>query len=130
MTKQKMLDKAAFKRLLQQYSGRIVQHIPVTKLTSNLNGEETLSDGTSEYIKVHFVKTKNSYDFDKAGFIEKGDAVMLSDIDDDVNKDDKIIVNGETFRVKEALDVAGVFDYNNMAGTEYVYTACNLFLLS
>ena len=126
---QNVLSTSDFNRILDDYAGVQVSHTPVTKTTSNVSGQEALADGTPANIKCYFMRTGQNWDFEKAGFFEKGDAVMLAKVSDAVAKNDKITFKGSVYRVKEAFDVPGVFDSTG-SGSSYVYTACNLFLIS
>jgi len=56
---------------------------------------------------------------------------MLSKYEDSVQKDDKIVIDeNDMYYVKERYDVPGIFDPTGTTDneTEYIYTACNLFL--
>ena len=125
---QNVLTVADFDRVLDNYTGRVVSHIPQVKTTSNITGQETLTDGTAVNIKAHIFRTNQNWDFAKAGFLEKGNAVMLSKYADSVGKDDVISMEGDKFRVRESFDVNGVYDSTG-SGTSFVYTASNLFLI-
>lgn len=124
---QKVLTQSDFEAMLDSYAGRQVSHIVVTKTTSNISGQESLSEASPVNIKAYFMRTAQNWDYQKSGFFEKGDAVMLAQIPAGVTIDDIIIVEGEKFRVKEAFDVPGVYDSTG-SNSIYVYTACNLFL--
>ena len=124
---QNVLTVSDFDRILDDYAGVQVSHTPITRSTSNVTGQETLTDGTPANIKVYFMRTEQAWDFVKAGFVEKGDAVMLAKVADSVVKDDKITFKGSVYRVREAFDVPGVYDSTG-SGSSFVYTACNLFL--
>lgn len=123
-----ILSVADFNQILDSYAGRTLSHIPVTQSTSNITGEEVLTDGTPVNIKCYMIKTGQNFNYQEMGFMEQGDMVGLFKISDSVAKDSKITINGEVFRVKEAFDVPGVFDSTTTA--TYVYTAANLFLVS
>jgi len=125
---QKVLTTKDFNQILDNYAGRTISHIPVVQTTSNITGQETLTDGTAVTIKAYFMRTGQSFDFQKAGFLEKGDAVVLAKIVDNVVKDDKITADSRTYRVKEAYNIPGVFDSTG-SDTEMTYTSCNLFLI-
>ena len=130
MAKQNILSVKDFNNILEDYAGQRVQHVPVTKTLDNLSGQETLTEGTMVYIKAYFMRTSQNWDYAKAGFIERGDAVLLSKYDDSVGKDDLIILNDVgTCRVKEVFSVPGVFGMDQTSDTEYVYNTCNLFLV-
>jgi len=123
-----VLTVADFNAILDDYAGRTVSHTPVTLSTSNITGEETLSDGTPGNIKCYLMKTSQNFDFKEFGFMEQGDMVGLFKIADSVDVNDKVTVNSEVFRVKEKFDVPGVFDSSTDA--TLVYTVGNLFLIS
>jgi len=126
---QSALSVKEFDSILNNYSGRQVTHIPVVRTTSNISGQETLTDGTAVIIKAHFMRTSQRWDFEKAGFLEKGDAVLMAKYADNVVKNDKITVEGNDYRVREAYNVPGVFSSTG-SGTSYTFTSCNLFLIN
>jgi len=122
-----LISVADFNAILDQFAGRQVAHYAVTLTTSNISGHETATYAASATLKAYFMKYKNPWDFQKAGFIEKGDAVMLAKAADGVKKDDRVVVDTETYKVREAFNVPGTFDSTG-SGTTAVYTACNLWL--
>ena len=126
---QSALSVKEFDSILNNYSGRQVTHTPVVRTTSNISGQETLTDGTAVTIKSHFMRTSQRWDFEKAGFLEKGDAVLMAKYADNVVKNDKITVEGNDYRVREAYNVPGVFSSTG-SGTSYTFTSCNLFLIN
>jgi len=126
---QKILSKNDFQRILDSYAGQLIKRIPITKTTNNNSGEETLTQGTPVMIKAYFMRTGQRWDYQKAGFIEKGDAVLLAKYEDRVSKDDLIVQETSgTCRIKELYDVPGEFGMQSASETKFVYTACNLFL--
>jgi len=125
---QNVLTVADFDRMLDNYAGRQITHTPIVKTTSNISGQETLTDGTSVTIKAYFMRTNQLWDFEKMGFLEKGNAVMLAKYADGVVKNDKITADGNDYRVKEIFSVPGVFS-STSDDTSFVYTAANLFLI-
>ena len=125
---QNVLTVTDFDNMLDNYAGRQITHTPIVKTTSNISGQETLTDGTSVTIKAYFMRTNQLWDFEKMGFLEKGNAVMLAKYASSVVKNSKITVDGNDYRVKEAFNVPGVYDSTG-SGTSFVYTACNLFLI-
>lgn len=124
---QKVLTARDFNRILDSYAGRQLSHIPIVKSISNMTGQETLTEGTAVSIKAYFMRTGQNFDYGKQGFLEKGDAVVLSKYADGVTTNDIIEVEGNKFRIKESFHVPGTYDSTG-SGTEFVYTACNLFL--
>ncbi len=124
---QTILSANDFDAILDDYAGRTLPHTPVVQTTNNITGEETLTDQTNVNIKCYVMKTGQNFNYQEMGFLEQGDMVALCKVADSVGVNDKITVNSEVFRVKEAFDVPGVFDSSTTA--TYVYTACNLFLI-
>ncbi len=123
-----MLNADDFNQILDEYAGRTISHIPVVQTTSNLTGEETLTDQTAIDIKCYVMKTNQSFNYKEVGFIEQGDVVCLAKVEDNVKINSKLIINGEVFRVKESFDVPGVFDSSTDASL--IYSVCNLYLES
>lgn len=124
---QRVLNAKDFDNILDDYFGRQITHTPIVKTTSNISGQETLTEGTTVNIKAHFGRTGQTFDYVKAGFFEKGNAIALCKYSDGINKDDIITAEGHKFRVKEVFHVPGVFDSTG-SGTTFIYSACNLFL--
>lgn len=125
---QKVLTVTDFDRILDNYAGRQISHVVVTRSISNISGSEELVESAPVLIKAYFMRTAQNWNFQEAGFVEKGDATALIKIADGIKKDDLLIVDGSKYRVKEAYDVPGVFDSTGSA-SELVYTATNLFLV-
>ncbi|MBT7402268.1 hypothetical protein HN777_00580 [Candidatus Woesearchaeota archaeon] len=116
-----------FDNMLDSYAGRQVSHTPAVRTISNITGQETIADGTPATIKCYFVRTNQKWDFDKAGFMEQGHAIVLAKYADGVVKNDKITADSSKYRVREAYNVSGVFSSTSSA-TTFTYTVCNLFL--
>lgn len=116
-----------FDSLLDNYFGRQINHTVISKAIDNLSGEETLTEGVTSAIKCFFIRYMQGWDYRKMGFKEQGDAIALTKYGDSVQLNDILTVDGRKYRVKERFDVPGVFDSTG-AGTELVYTVCNLFL--
>ena len=122
-----ILSVADFDSILDSYSGRTISRTIVTLTTSNITGEETLVDGVTDTVKCHVMKTGQSFDFKKEGFMEQGDAIGLFKIADAIDVNHKVTINSEVFRVKEKYDVPGVFTPTSIS--TLVYTVANLFLI-
>lgn len=126
VTKRSGGDRATgFRDLFESYLlelGATVTRTPVVKTTSNIEGDETLTDGTPETIVVHFERHNQSWNFDKPGKIEGGDAFMLIKESQTMNVDDKITYEGESFRVHDVID--------RYVSNEKNYKEVNLFLLA
>ena len=123
---QNVLSASDFDNILDDYAGQQIELNRISKVVTNVYGEEVLTDGKSENIKAYFMRTGLGWDYEKMGFLERGDSVALTKIADAVKKDDKIIVGGKSYRVKEAFDVPGVFDSTYPAST--LWTILYLYL--
>ena len=128
MTIQKVLTVEDFNSILDNYAGRQLSHVVVTRTIDNISGHEVFSEASPVPIKAYFMRTMQQWDFEEAGFSEKGDAVALCKVADGIKKDNLLIIDGSKFRVKEAFNVPGVFDSTG-SGSQMVYTATNLFLV-
>jgi len=104
---------------------RTVSRTSVTKTTSNIYGDETLTDGTPANISGVFLKKADKWMFDKQGKVEGGDAYLQVKAAVTVNVDDKITVNSETYRISDVLIV-----YSDSSNSTALYKYCNLFRLS
>jgi len=124
---QDIFTAADFDHVLNNYAGRIITHTPAVRTVSNITGEAKIADGTAVTIKAYFMRTSQKWNYDKMGFMQQGDAVMLAKYADGVVKNDKITVEGKNFRVKEAYSIPGTFDSTG-TGTSFTYTTANLFL--
>lgn len=101
--------------------GQTVTRTPRTAVTSNNTGSLTFTSGSTSTFSSIFTKRSQTFDWQKEGLFEGGDAFMQFDKDQTLNKDDHITVNGETFRVDKIL-------IRQFAGTE-LFKVCNLFLM-
>ena len=129
MANQNVLTANDFDSILDNYAGRQVQHISIARGTANISGQETLTNASTAYIKCYFMRSSQKWVFEKAGFFEKGDAVVLAKVSDKVKKDHKIIADGKEYFIREAFDVPGIFDSSGTTSsqTTLIYTACNLY---
>lgn len=101
---------------------RTVSRTPVTKTTSNIYGDETLTDGTPADISAVFVKKDDKWMFDKQGKVEGGDAYLQVKAAVTVNVDDKITVDSEVYRINDVLIV-----YSDSSNSTALFKYCNLF---
>ena len=106
------------------WSGATVTRTPVTKTISNLRGDETLSEGTSENIVCYFsldFKKTNRFFISNEGEVESGDAFILVRSTQTLNKNDIITANSRKYRV---ADIYNVYVNNVLCGIQG-----NLFLI-
>ncbi len=115
------IDFDIFINSITKYGDSVVR-TPVTQTISNIEGDETLTDGTNETITVYISRKAKPWTFDKAGMIEGGDAVMLTLPTQTINRQDKITWNGNTYRVLTVIN-------RDQLGGNVAYKACNLFLI-
>ena len=99
-----------------------VTRTPVTKTTSNTYGDEILTDGKPETIKVFIVKKNTKWFIEQAGEFEQADALMLVKHNQTVTKNDKISYLNRTYRIEQVLE--------RTAGEgQVVYKVCPLYLI-
>jgi hypothetical protein len=114
--------RSQIRAVLLQFLTTAVTRTPITKTTSNVNGDETLTAGTPATINVYIARKNRPWFLDKAGLVEGGDAIMLVAYSQTIAKDDKITWNGNDYRVQTVLD-------RDMLGGGIAYRTCNLFLI-
>lgn len=103
-------------------SGVNVTRTPVTKTISNTYGDEILTDGKPETIKVFIVKKNTKWFIEHAGEFEQADALMLTEYDQAIAKNDKITYLTRIYRVQDVLE--------RTAGEgQVVYKVCPLYLI-
>ena len=96
------VDTGVFTKYLEALAKSVVR-TPVTKTTSNVTGDETLTDGTDETISVTFFRRETNWAMENPGLIEGADAIMLFVSTQTMNKDDKITYDSETYRVDKVV---------------------------
>jgi hypothetical protein len=97
------ITKSDFENFAFEDFARDLIRIPITKTLSNISGAPTYTQGTSQTIKGIFTKRRTKYEFSKEGLLEMGDAFLQIKEDTELNKEDLIVVDDETFRVDEIL---------------------------
>ena len=75
----------------------------VTKTTSNITGDETLSYAGGVAKTVVFVKRSQRYAQGKEGLVDLGDAYCMSENSDAFKKNDRITFNGEKFLLDNVI---------------------------
>jgi hypothetical protein len=85
-------------------SKRVVTLYRATKSESNITGSENLTYAAAEQVEIIFFKTETKFEWDQEGLLEKGDALVF-DKPGNVNmaRNDKIVVDGETFLIKKVV---------------------------
>ena len=99
--------------------GITVTRVPVTQTQDNITGESKYADGTPEQISCVFENANKKYNLDEAGLTEGADARMFVAGSVVINKYDKIVHAGITYRV----DTVSVrrFDSNIMFKTTLLF---------
>ena len=107
--------------LINRY-GVSVTVTPVTKTISNIEGDETLSDGTTYSETIYFSRRSTDWKPDSVGLIEGADAIALITPTSSIAKDYKILHNAKNYRVQSVID-------RDQAGGEVMYKTITLFLI-
>lgn len=107
--------------LINKYGVSVIV-TPITKTTSNIEGDETLSEGTNYSEQVYFSKRSVNWKPDSAGLIEGADAIALIKPTSNIKKDDKITHNNYTYRVQSVIN-------RDQAGGGVMYKTVTLFII-
>ena len=111
-----------FANAIKKY-GSVVTRYPVTKTLTNVTGDEIPTYGAAEYIQAYITIRSDERRFDKAGLIYESDAIMLVQPLQDLYPDDKIVFNGDTFKVQKVID-------RSQAGGNVAFKRAELFRIS
>ena len=113
---------AVFETMIDNFD-KLVSRTAVTKTTSNISGDETLTDGsTTADIAAAFYRKEDEWLTDKQGFIQNADAIIIIKTSQALNKNDKIGFDGENYRVNKIVD--------RYIGSTKVYIVGQLFKIS
>ena len=104
---------AGYELLIDNFA-KTISRTPVTKTTSNISGDETLTDGTAANINGAFFRREDAWAQDKEGLFQGADAVLMVKEGVTINKDDKLTYDSESYRVKSVVD--------RRLGTIFFYT--------
>lgn len=107
--------------LITKY-GVSVTVTPVTKTTSNIEGDETLTDGTTYSQTIYFSRRSTDWKIDSPGLIEGADAIALINPTSNIAKDFKILHNTKTYRVQSVIN-------RDQPGGTVMYKTITLFLI-
>ena len=103
------------------YNGAYVTRIPIIKSVDAFVGAETLSDGIAETILVSVAKMNTDWKYSKIGEMESGDLTLYATYTQEVNKNDKIILNERIYRIKNTLNI-----YEE---GQVIFKKCELYLI-
>jgi hypothetical protein len=94
--------------LITKY-GSSVTITPVVKTTSNISGDETLTEGTSFTATLYVSRKTSDWFVDQAGLIKGGDLLIVAPPTTDIDKDYVVTFNGDDYRVHYVIsrDQAG-----------------------
>jgi len=87
-----------YKTMLDNFS-KVVVRTPVTKSTSNISGDETLTDGTPVTISGAFFRKDDAWSQDKEGLFQGADAILMVKTGVTIDKNDKLSYGSEDYRV-------------------------------
>ena len=108
----------AYTTMINNFSKTLIC-TPVTKAENNIEGDETLTDGTPSSITGAFFRKEDEWLNDKSGLIQDADAILLTLPSVTINKDDKISYDSENYRVEKTIE--------RRLGTTTFYKAIQLF---
>jgi hypothetical protein len=95
---------------------RTVTLYRATKTESNVSGSEILAYAAAETVELIFLKTEQKFTWQPDGLVETGDALIYDKANNvGVRRNDKIVVDGETFLIKN------VISWHN--GEEHIFDA-------
>ena len=87
----------------------------VTKTTSNITGDRTLTYGSNETITVVFLRRSVIHKYDKPGLVEEGDAYAMARCTTAILRGDKITNDANVYRVEKVIrrkfGVTNMFDF-------------------
>ena len=95
---------------------------PVTKSISNIEGDETLSNGSTYSERIYFSRRSTDWAPDSPGLIEGADAIALITPSSEIVKDYQILHNAKTYRVQSVID-------RDQGGGTVMYKTITLFLI-
>lgn len=110
------------KKTLPSYYTTSIVLSSITYSNSNIDADETATVTGTALLNCYIVRKARPWNFDKAGFIEGGDALLIAPYDSTIKRGDKVTWNSNDYRVHTMLDrdqLTGVISYK----------ACNLILL-
>ena len=104
-----------YKTMIDNFS-KVVVRTPVTKTTSNISGDETLTEGEPVNISGAFFRKEDSWSQDKEALFQGADAIIMVNTDVTINKNDKLSYGSEDYRVIRVIDrYLGTTHFYNMA---------------
>lgn len=109
-----------FSNIIDKYGDTVIVSFNSTRY-DNLSGHEVFTVSSTASVTAYIVRKNRPWQFDKAGEIEGGDAVMLVKPDQTINKNDVVTWNSNDYYVETVLN-------RDQIGGNVAYKACNLFL--
>ncbi len=103
---------------------RTVNRFPVTKIISNIEGDETIEPGPEEEIEaIVYPITVNAFEQGKEGLYEDGDARMFTLPATNIQKNDLISWEGRFYRVDSTVE-----RFSNESASTPIYDYSLMFL--
>jgi hypothetical protein len=91
-------NNAGFITMIKKFS-KTITRTAVTKTTSNSSGVETLTEGSTNTILGALFRKEDAWSQDKMALFQNADAILLIQLTETLNKDDKITYDSENYRV-------------------------------
>jgi len=89
---------AGYESMIDNFA-KTISRTPVTKTTSNISGEETLTDGTAANISGAFFRKEDAWSQGKEGLFQGADAIIMIKSDVSLNLNDLLTYDSQDYRV-------------------------------
>jgi hypothetical protein len=99
--------------------GQTVSYYEVTKTTSNITGDRTLTYAAAVNKTVVVLRRSTIERYDPEGELQNADAYCMVQISEGFKKDDKLSWGGNTYRIAVTVD-------RNPDGSTPMFTMCGL----
>lgn len=95
-------DATPFQEMMGGFN-KSLTYTAVTKTTSNIRGEETLTDGSPSTISGDFYRQEDDWVQQKEGLFQGADAIVMVLPSVTLEKEAKITYDGEIFRIGKVI---------------------------
>ena len=92
-----------YKTMIDNFA-KTISKTPVTKTTSNVSGQETLTSGTPVNISGAFFRKEDAWAQNKEGLFQGADAIFMANTDVVFNKNDILSYDNEDYRILKTIE--------------------------